>query len=316
VEGFGVSMGSGGNNTIRVAEGAAVVKGYSAGDETALSMGSGTNLVEATGAGRIELEGTGTASNGVSLGSGGTNAVRTVSGRLDIKGTGGGSFGDGVVLSDGNITVQSTSGAINLTGHATGRANGVFIDTEGAVNVLTQTGPITITGSAAGPGTAIAFRPDGGTARIEASGAGDITFRADSYDSAPLNGGTMRIASAGGVLGIYQLTPGVSIGIGDGAFGTLNWSPAEIAQVEGFRLVRVGNRESGALDLRPPWFPFPVERPPASRTGQQLQLDAVLATIGSMVGSDPAPRLAPASLQAPRRLSFTVQGFDDEKRKR
>lgn len=316
VEGFGVSMGSGGNNTIRVAEGAAVVKGYSAGDETALSMGSGTNLVEATGAGRIELEGTGTASNGVSLGSGGTNAVRTVSGRLDIKGTGGGSFGDGVVLSDGNITVQSTSGAINLTGHATGRANGVFIDTEGAVNVLTQTGPITVTGSAAGPGTAIAFRPDGGTARIEASGAGDITFRADSYDSAPLNGGAMRIASAGGVLGIYQLTPGVSIGIGDGAFGTLNWSPAEIAQVEGFRLVRVGNRESGALDLRPPWFPFPVERPPASRTGQQLQLDAVLATIGSMVGSDPAPRLAPASLQAPRRLSFTVQGFDDEKRKR
>lgn len=316
VEGFGVSMGSGGNNTIRVAEGAAVVKGYSAGDETALSIGSGTNVVEATGAGRVELEGTGTASNGVSLGSGGTNTVRTVSGRLDIKGTGGGSFGDGVVLSDGNITVQSSSGAINLTGHATGRANGVFIDTEGAVNVLTQTGPITVTGSAAGPGTAIAFRPDGGTARIEASGAGDITFRADSYDSAPLNGGTMRIASAGGVLGIYQLTPGVSIGIGDGAFGALNWSPAEIAQVDGFRLVRVGNRESGALDLRPPWFPFPVERPPASRTGQQLQLDAVLATIGSMVGSDPAPRLAPASLQAPRRLSFTVQGFDDEKRKR
>jgi hypothetical protein len=67
----------------------------------------------------------------------------------------------------------------------------------------------------------------------------------------------VRIASAGGVLGIEQLTPGATIGIGENAVGTLNWDGSEIAQgrVSGFSSVRVGNMFSGAIDVRPPSFP-------------------------------------------------------------
>lgn len=317
VEGLGVSIGTGGTNTIRAANGNLSVRGQSAGSESALSLGSGTNRVEVTGAGSLTLEGTAAKSNGVSLAAGGTNTVRTTTGALTIKGTGGGSTGDGVVLGDGNITVQTTTGALAIAGTATGSAMGVLADTNGTVSVLTQTGNMTVTGASARD-TALAFNPEGGSVRFEASGAGNISLRGDSYDSAPAAGGTVRIASAGGVLGIEQLTPGTTVGVGDGAIGGLQWSAAEIGQVQGFSLVRLGNAASGAVDVRPPWFPAPVERPPASRSEQQQRLDTILAVIQEW----PQDGMAAAGVFAPRpgraapRMRLVVEGFDDERKKK
>lgn len=316
VEGLGVSIGTGGTNTIRAANGNLSVRGQSAGSESALSLGSGTNRVEVTGAGSLTLEGTAAKSNGVSLAAGGTNTVRTTTGALTIKGTGGGSTGDGVVLGNGNITVQTTTGALAINGTATGSAMGVLADTNGTASVLTQTGNMTITGASASD-TALAFNPDGGTVRFEASGAGNISLRGDTYDAAPAAGGTVSVASAGGVLGIEQLTPGTTIGVGDGAIGGLQWSAAEIGQVQGFSLVRLGNAASGAVDVRPPWFPAPVQRPPASRSEQQQRLDAILAVIQEWPqdGTAAAGAFAARPARAAPRMRLVVEGFDDERKK-
>lgn len=315
VEGLGVSMGTGGTNTIRSADGNLSVRGQSAGSESALSLGSGTNRVEVTGGGSLTMEGVSAASNGVSLAAGGTNTVRTTSGSLNINGTGGGSFGDGIVLGNGAVTVETTTGALSLTGTATGSAMGVLVDTNGTASVLTQTGDMTVTGTSA-RGTALAFRPEGGTARLEASGAGNIKLRGDSYDATPVGAGTVRIASAGGVLGIEQLTPGTTIGAGDGAIGTLHWSAAEIGQVQGFSLARLGNAASGAVDVRAPWFPFPVERPPASRSAQQQRLDTILAVIQEWPeDAADAAGFAARPSRAASRVRLVVEGFDDERKK-
>lgn len=315
VEGLGVSIGTGGTNTIRSANGNLSVRGESAGSDSALSLGSGTNRVEVTGAGSLTLEGVSAKSNGVSLAAGGTNTVRTTSGALNINGTGGGSFGDGIVLGNGNITVQTTTGALSLTGTATGSAMGVLADTNGTASVLTQTGDMTITGTSA-RGTALAFQPEGGTVRFEASGAGNIKLRGDSYDATPVGAGTVRIASGGGVLGIEQLTPGTTIGAGDGAIGALQWSAAEIGQVQGFSLVRLGNAASGAVDVRPPWFPFPVERPPASRSAQQQRLDTISAVLHEWPQDNAdAAGFAPRPGRATSRMRLVVEGFDDERKK-
>lgn len=315
VEGLGVSIGTGGTNTIQSANGNLSVRGESAGSDSALSLGSGTNRVEVTGAGSLTLEGVSAKSNGVSLAAGGTNTVRTTSGALNINGTGGGSFGDGIVLGNGNITVQTTTGALSLTGTATGSAMGVLADTNGTASVLTQTGDMTITGTSA-RGTALAFQPEGGTVRFEASGAGNIKLRGDSYDATPVGAGTVRIASGGGVLGIEQLTPGTTIGAGDGAIGALQWSAAEIGQVQGFSLVRLGNAASGAVDVRPPWFPFPVERPPASRSAQQQRLDTISAVLHEWPQDNAdAAGFAPRPGRATSRMRLVVEGFDDERKK-
>ena len=143
-----------------------------------------------------------------------------------------------------------------------------------------------------------------------------ITLRGDSYDATPAAGGTVRIASAGGVLGIEQLTPGTTIGAGDGAIGNLQWSAAEIGQVQGFSLVRLGNAASGAVDVRPPWFPFPVERPPASRSAQQQRLDTVFAVIQEWPQDDAdAAGFAARPGRSTSRMRFVIEGFDDERKK-
>lgn len=315
VEGLGVSIGTGGTNAIRTANGSLAVRGQSAGSESAASLGSGTNTLEVTGAGSLTLEGVAARSNGVSLAAGGMNTVRTTTGALTINGTGGGSTGDGVVLGNGTITVQTTTGALAINGTATGSAMGVLADTNGSASVLTQTGNMTITGASAGD-TALAFNPDGGTVRFEASGPGNISLRGDSYDATPAAGGTVRIASAGGVLGIEQLTPGTTIGVGDGAIGGLQWSAAEIGQVQGFSLVRLGNAASGAVDVRPPWFSFPVERPPASRSAQQQRLDSIFAVIQEWPQDDAdAAGFAARPGRSTSRMRLVIEGFDDERKK-
>ncbi len=308
-EGFGLSMGTSGNNALRVQDGVLAVNAQSAGSGSAITMGSGTNTMEALGAGRIALAGNATGSgNGVSMGTGGTNTVRTVSGGLDVSGTGNGA-GHGITMGSGVNTLQADSGAVNLSGKALGTGNGFYITTTGRDSVLTRTGDITITGTSAS-GDAIAIRPTADVATIESTGAGNVSFRADNYDATPSGTGSVRVASNGGVLSIVQITPGTSIGIGDGASGALNWSGAEVQQVSGFRQVRIGNSESGALDLRPPWFPFAMVLPPASLTADEQKLEAIKAAVESLVSNMMLIGELPPTLQVTPRFRLLVQGFD------
>lgn len=308
--GSGVTMGSGGTNTLRSVNGALSLRGQSTGNASAVTLGSGTNKIEATGSGSLSVEGNSAASNGVSLASNGTNTISATSGSLSITGTGGGSFGDGVVLGSGTVTVETTTGAIHINGTASGGANGVYADSSGTARVRTASGSITFTG-ASGTGTALAFQPEGGTVQIQATGAGNISFKGDSYDATPVGGGSVAISSAGGELSIAPLTKGVTIGAGEGAYGTLNWSAAEISQVQGFSLVRIGNSESGALDLRPPWFPFPVVRPSAFRTSTQQALEGTFAVVQELAGAETPRKPAPLR-HGTARMRLAVEGFDED----
>jgi filamentous hemagglutinin family protein len=283
--GSGLGMGTGGTNTLRTADGTLSVDAQSAGTSSALALGSGTNLIEATGSGQVVLAGKAVGSgNGISLAAGGTNTVRTMGGELSATGTAMGS-GDGINMASGKNSL------------------------------LTQAGNITLAGIAAGSGTGIAIRPSTDVATIEARGAGNVTFKTDSYDSSPTSTGTgsVRIASAGGVLAIEQLTPGATLGIGDGAAGQLNWDGSEIGQATGFSLVRIGNRLSGAIDLRPPFFAAPVLLPARSSDAARRQAAIVAST------HDEAPESASSHEERENTLALRgeepgllkVEGFDE-----
>jgi len=284
--GSGLGMGTGGTNTLRTADGTLTVNAQSAGTSSALALGSGTNLVESTGNGQVLLAGKALGSgNGISLAAGGTNTVRSASGELSATGTAMGS-GDGINMASGKNSW------------------------------LTQAGNITLSGIASGSGTGIAIRPSTDVATIEASGAGNITFKTDSYDSTPTSTGTgsVRIASAGGVLGIEQLTPGTTIGIGEDATGQLNWNGAEIGQAgSGFSSVRVGNMLSGAIDVRPPSFSSPMVLPARSNDAARQQAAIVASTQGEAPDSAAAheARSSTLALREEEPNLLKVEGFDE-----
>ncbi|CAN7413826.1 beta strand repeat-containing protein [Polaromonas sp. LjRoot131] len=282
--GSGLGMGTSGNNTLRTADGALTVNAQSAGTSSALALGSSTNLIESTGNGSLVLAGKAVGSgNGISLAAGGTNTVRSVGGDLSATGTATGG-GDGINMASGKNSW------------------------------LTQTGNITLSGIAADSGTGIAIRPSTDMATIEARGAGNITFKTDSYDSSPTSTGTgsVRIASAGGVLTLEQLTPGTTIGMGDGATGQLNWDGTEIGQVAGFSSVRVGNALSGAIDLRPPSFPAPVVLPVRSSDALRQQAAIVASTHDQAPGSaaDHESSENTQALRGEEPNLLKVEGFD------
>jgi filamentous hemagglutinin family protein len=284
--GSGLGMGTGGTNTLRTVNGTLTVNAQSAGTSSALALGSGTNLIESTGSGQLVLAGRALGSaNGVSMAAGGVNTLRTVSGDLSATGTAMGS-GDGINMASGKNSV------------------------------LTQNGNITLTGASAGSGAGIAIKPSTDVATLEARGAGNITFKTDNYVSAPTSTGTgsVRIASAGGVLGIEQLTPGTTIGVGEGAVGALNWDGSEIAQVaSGFSSVRIGNTLSGTIEVRPPAFPAPVVLPARSNDAARQQ--------AAIVGSTYAETVEPAgdhdfsgstlALRGEEPELLKVEGFDE-----
>jgi len=285
--GSGLGMGTGGSNTLRTADGTLTVNAQSAGSSSALALGSGSNLIESTGSGQLVLAGKALGSgNGISLAAGGTNTVRSAGGDLSATGTAMGS-GDGINMASGKNSW------------------------------LTQTGTITLSGIAAGSGTGIAIRPSTDVATIEASGAGNISFKTDSYDSTPTSTGTgsVRIASAGGVLAIEQLTFGTTLGIGEGAVGQLNWSGAEIGQVAtGFSSVRIGNMLSGAIDVRPPSFPAPVVLPVRSGDAARQQAAIVASTQGEAPESAAAhePNESTLALRVEEPHLLKVEGFDEK----
>ena len=152
-------------------------------------------------------------------------------------------------------------------------------------------------------------------ATIEALGAGNISLKTDSYDSSPTSTGTgsVRIASAGGVLAIEQLTPGTTIGIGEGAVGQLNWDGTEIGQVAGFSLVRVGNALSGAIDVRPPSFAAPMVLPVRSSDALRQQAAIVASTHDEAPGSaaDHEPNDRTQALRGEEPNLLKVEGFDE-----
>ena len=252
--GFGVTIGGGGTNTVRVANGNMTVTGASAGSDSGVSQGSGTNTLEATGTGSITVSGSNSgAGNGTAIGTGGTNRM------------------------------QVTSGTLSVSGKASGSGDGLRISGAGNSSLLSGSGNILLTGSSAGD-TGISMVPTAGLTQVRSSGAGNITFTADTMDLVPA-GGTVQVQGNGGILSIAPVTPGTTIGIGDGASGTLNWNATEVAQVlPGFAKIRIGNALSGSIDMRPPasLFSAPVELvgPRASIYPAGL-LDQINAALGA-----------------------------------
>jgi hypothetical protein len=188
--------------------------------------------------------------------------------------------------------VQTGSGSLSLNGTALGSGDGVRLSGAGNTSLLSGSGSISLTGLSAGD-TGISMNPTAGLTQVRSSGAGNLTFTADTMDLVPA-GGKVQIQGNGGVFTIAPLSAGATIGIGDATVGALNWNAAEVAQVlPGFLKIRIGNMNSGAIDVRPPGslFSAPIELlgPRASiyPDGLQDQLTAARGSGGAKPAQEP-----------------------------
>ncbi|MDG2989778.1 filamentous hemagglutinin N-terminal domain-containing protein [Candidatus Synechococcus calcipolaris G9] len=231
-----------------------------------------TTLIE-SGSGQISLTGQGgMGDNGRNHGvyhesntdATNSNAItRTTTGNIIYSGTSGtgGSSNYGIFLTGKGATITSTSGTVDLTGHsqATGGANNFGILQQWGGQIISG-GNISVTGSSANNDPGIFT--SGGT-----SGAGDFlqgVIRGTSTNSITLtadrqNLDWMQLETTGnGTLLIRPLDPATSIGIGNGATGTLNLSNTALSKIQdGFSLITIGSENgTGLIEVAGTVHPF------------------------------------------------------------
>lgn len=172
-------------------------------------------------------------------------------GRIEISGTGGGSnSGNWGVLTENNGVIESLGAA-----------------------------SIEITGTGGGGTDSDGIRVTGGTAnRIGSSTmTGDITLIADTMN---LQGsGNLNVQSAG-ELHIRPLNVATTIGLGNGATGTLNLNTTELERLtDGFSAIHIGRADgTGAVDVRNATF-----RDELTLYGDRIVLNGVLSNAGNSV---------------------------------
>ena len=298
---FGVAIGGANVNSV---DGAISITGTGGDGSASFNHGLFFNggLVESTGTATIALNGTAGLGNGNNFGVQIQNGGKALSSNGDITVTGqggsGGSFNHGVFLSS-NAPVLESTGTANIivtgTGGTGSNVHGIqMLPTGGAITATA--GNITLdgqSGSSSGNGLVI-------EGPVEAT-SGDITLRGEAIGSgidAHLLNGTIGDAAGTGttafVANTVTLTNGVvqgtgelviqsrdlgtSIGIGDGAAGTLNLTAAEIANIQdGFALIRIGEGNTSNTTITGITFTDPVE----------IDSDQIFIT-GQLTGADNA----------------------------
>ena len=323
--GGAVTLGGGADPTVGHARGFGSGSEFETGDRQYGVFLHNTSL--SSGAGNILIRGEGHANGNNNIGvrfEEGSN-VNSTSGEISIAGLGGsdGSASDGSLgFYLQRSSIASTTGAITITGTAraaSGMYNfGLGMEGTGAntARVESASGAITLVGIGSGDaatgygvlltGTArvlssgtsdiilTATSPDAGTDfRVEGAGSaifggpsatGDITVNANTID---WGAGLLTLQSTGGNLLIQPRTATTSIGIGDGAAGTLNLDNAELNGIQnGFSSITIGHASgSGVVDVRSHTFKDPLIIRTPTGNGD-ITLNGALATgSGTEAGS-------------------------------
>jgi filamentous hemagglutinin family protein len=285
-------------------------------------------MLDASGAasgGNIVLRGAGTVTGeGMLIGWGGTGPASTIktngTGTISMNGIGGGqSSGRWVTgTSIWNTAIQTDSGAINITGtggaaDGTDDNSGVMLNTNGVTTdnrIVSSSGPINITGvrgtGTTSTGAGIWFGAGshaiGQDGTLVASSSSNITLQADTLQ---IDSGMLQ---SSGALAIEPYGAGTTIGVGDGASGTLNLAGSELDKLaDGFSSITIGGATgSGAVDVRGYTFkdPLTIRTPVGSGN---ITVNGALATgSASQAGSitlQAGDRIALASSS-----SITTQG--------
>lgn len=182
-----------------------------------------------------------------------SNATLTTSGKgeIELNGRGGneGSGNTGVLMQHG-ARVRSTSSAANaggitlnaVSGGGESGNHGLSMQDAGT-EVTTVRAAIAVTGSGQGTGTDNTGVDLGTGTAITGNGATIISTDTISIAGAATIGGS-------GALAIRTVSAGTTIGLGDGAAGTLALNSAGIAAIAGHSQVTIGAPDSGAVEIR------------------------------------------------------------------
>ena len=257
-----------GANNISTVDGALTLQGTGSGtgiENSGVRDNGGT--IQTTGVGNLTINSLGSTGSGtddgtvVDLGS----IVRVNNGNLTITGTGRGTGigSDGIELAHaslveatgaGNVILNGTSTA---TGANTNRGVTVWLNS----TVRTASGSLTLQGASANPSRET---PSASKRAAQSVGRARPARSRSPGDTMNLASGTI---SGAGTLLLQPLTPTATIGVGNGASGTLNLTAAELALLQdGFSSITIGRSDgSGAVDVRMAALLDPITiRTPAS----------------------------------------------------
>jgi filamentous hemagglutinin family protein len=213
--------------------------GENAGVLISRSGGSGVGSSITSGGGAILIEGTGGSSSAGSPGvviNFGSAVTATGGANLTITGVGGSGSGtgnSGVVVDGSNEQVDS--GTLTIDGTAGGGTAGMGVSgLSGAQIESTDGGPIFITGVENSGGTGLVL---GGGAIVGGASAGNVTIEANTWNVAS----DTQIQGTG-ALTIFPASAGTSIGLGDGANGTLDLDSTTLGTIQsGFSGITFGD---------------------------------------------------------------------------
>ncbi|HMP01703.1 MAG TPA: YDG domain-containing protein, partial [Gemmatales bacterium] len=262
--GGGTQIGGNGGNGVQVSGAVTAVDGVIQiiGDASS-SLGNGnfavliSNSVSTTGAGSIQVEGTGggtTHTNyGVLVRGASASISAQGSGSVSVAGVGGTGSGNGnqgvrianggtITSVDGTLTVEGTGGG---TGTGTHNSGVVIVDTGSAIRT-TGSGNIAVTGIRGGGDTASNYGLNVSPANgIQSTGSGSIAINAD----------TLLLASANNINSVSNLTiapytAGTTVGIGTGT-GTLSLSNTFLGYLNwgSDKLLTFGDVNTGGMNI-------------------------------------------------------------------
>tara|TARA_R110002072_G_scaffold243821_2_gene403150 strand:- start:147970 stop:171135 length:23166 start_codon:yes stop_codon:yes gene_type:complete len=263
------------NGTLTAAGGNISVRGdssSSASNRSAVYVETTSSGVTTTGNGTVNIVGNGT--NGA-LGVVVTRPVTTVDGSIDITGTSDSDIGL-IVSFAGNIAATGT-GNVTLDGTTASNSTsdfGVSVSADRVVSV--NSGTLTVNGTQTGNGRAVVL-----SGRLLSTGGGPIIVTADAANATDFDAnmtsiiggpaatgpitinadeiafsGTLSVESDGD-LTILPRTANTTIGLGNGATGTLNLDATELGFLQdGFNSITIGDAVAGtgAVDVNASTF--------------------------------------------------------------
>jgi filamentous hemagglutinin family protein len=174
-----------------------------------LSAGAGNIVINAKGSGN---------SSGFSMATAGASTITTTSGSITISATGAGT-GNGINITTGTNTISSTSGIITLTGTAPTSGDAITISGSGTNAITNVSGNIVLNGTSPS-GSGVTLAASSGSARVEATGTGNIQITAQGSSSSQgfaMSGGSNTIRTGAGNISVTASNSGgSSFGMGSG----------------------------------------------------------------------------------------------------
>ena len=207
---------------------------------------NGSTVASATGSIKLTGTGNGTGSGSDRLGVWLSNGaqVKSTNGAITLNGTGGKGSGNnpGILIEGTNTAITSVNGSISLTGTGRGTGNGIKLDSSA---VQSGTGKISLTGRVAGGATGISLQNS--SINPTGTGKGNVTLTSDEIDLL----GNTKIKGTG-ILQLQPVTPSLDITVGGSVNDNrlnLNASKLSILQNEFSQIIIGRSNSSGTITL-------------------------------------------------------------------